>query len=170
MEEESESEQTNTFSNLGRRGLARKPSAVSSADELTHYLAAPCEDLADEDVLDWWELKKAKYPHLYHMATSYLTAPGASSLISECSHTYFTFLSLDASVYVERTFSRGRLVLSHIRNRLSAERTRAVLCLGEWSRFGWVLDNDIHIAASEPEEDGSLEDYGDLLKGAVSSR
>lgn len=91
-EEEAQSEQhANTFSNLGRRGLARKPSAVSSADELTHYLAAPCENLADEDVLDWWELKMAKYPHLYLMATSYLTAPGALSLLLLCSHAHFPF-------------------------------------------------------------------------------
>lgn len=92
VEEDAQSEQhTNAFSNLGRRGLARKPSAVSSADELTHYLAAPCEDLADEDVLDWWELKKAKYPHLYLMATSYLTAPGTLSLLFLCSRAHFPF-------------------------------------------------------------------------------
>ena len=51
---------------------------------------------------------------------------------------------LATSVGVERTFSRGRLLLSHVRNRLSAQTTRALMCLGVWSKLGYVQDKDIH--------------------------
>jgi hypothetical protein len=47
------------------------------------------------------------------------------------------------TVEVERTFSQGRLVLPHIRNRLSSQSTRALMCVGNWSRLGLVKGNDI---------------------------
>ena len=50
---------------------------------------------------------------------------------------------LATSVGVERTFSKGRLLLSHIRNCLSVQSTRALMCLGVWSLLGYVRDNDI---------------------------
>ena len=53
-------------------------------------------------------------------------------------------LLLATSVGVERTFSKGRLLLSHIRNRLSVQSTRALMCLGVWSLRGYVRDNDIN--------------------------
>ena len=43
---------------------------------------------------------------------------------------------------VERVFSRGRLLLSHIRNRLSAQSSRAILCLGSWTKAGFVKAGD----------------------------
>jgi hypothetical protein len=52
-------------------------------------------------------------------------------------------LILATSVDVERVFSRGRLLLSHIRNRLSAQSTRALLCLGNWSLLGMVDNIDV---------------------------
>ncbi|KAF4618847.1 hypothetical protein D9613_009691 [Agrocybe pediades] len=55
------------------------------------------------------------------------------------------------SVDVERVFSKGRLVLSHIRNRLSVDSTRALMCLGAWSKLGFVHDSDINEAANLPE-------------------
>lgn len=63
--------------------------------------------------------------------------------------------SVATSVAVERIFSRGRLVLSHIRNRLSAQSTRAILCLGTWSKLGYVHDSDLNDAVSVPD-DGSV--------------
>lgn len=47
------------------------------------------------------------------------------------------------SVDVERVFSQGRILLSHLRSRLSVQSTRALMCLGEWSKRGYVKDNDI---------------------------
>jgi len=58
------------------------------------------------------------------------------------------------SVDVERTFSQGRLVLSHLRSRLSVQSTRALLCLEVWSKMGYVKDIDLKSAASLPEVDG----------------
>ncbi len=58
------------------------------------------------------------------------------------------------SVDVERVFSKGRLVLSHVRNGLSVQSTRALLCLGAWSRMGFVKDKDVMLAARLPEVEG----------------
>lgn len=51
---------------------------------------------------------------------------------------------------MERTFSKGRILLPHVRNRLSGQSVRAILCVGEWSRLGLVKDQDIKAAASQP--------------------
>ena len=53
---------------------------------------------------------------------------------------------------MERVFSQGRLVLSHIRNRLSADLTWRLMCLGAWSRMGYIKDQDIKaVTSTEPE-------------------
>jgi hypothetical protein len=49
-------------------------------------------------------------------------------------------------VEVERVFSQGRLLLSHIRSRLSVQSTRALMCLGVWSKLGFVTDSDLKAA------------------------
>lgn len=59
------------------------------------------------------------------------------------------------SVDVERVFSKGRLVLSHVRNGLSIQSTRALLCLGTWSKMNLVKDNDVMKAARLPDVEGS---------------
>jgi hypothetical protein len=62
------------------------------------------------------------------------------------------------SVDVERVFSQGRLILSHVRNRLSAESTRALMCLGVWSRLGYVHDSDVKAVAIQADlKDGEDE-------------
>ncbi|KJA19575.1 hypothetical protein HYPSUDRAFT_122396, partial [Hypholoma sublateritium FD-334 SS-4] len=53
------------------------------------------------------------YPGLSPMALDYLSIPATS-------------------VNVERTFSRGQLILPYVRNRLSAQSTHAQLCVGNW--------------------------------------
>jgi hypothetical protein len=50
---------------------------------------------------------------------------------------------LATSVDVERVFSQGRLLLSHIRSRLSVQSTRALMCLGVWSKLGFITDSDV---------------------------
>jgi hypothetical protein len=47
------------------------------------------------------------------------------------------------STDVERLFSRGRLILSHTRSRLSVASTRSLLCLGSWSLMRLVKDEDV---------------------------
>lgn len=60
-----------------------------------------------------------------------------------------TLLGLATSVDVERLSSRGRLLLSHVRSRLSVQTTRALLCLGSWSPLGFIEDEDVLTVASE---------------------
>ncbi|KIM63482.1 hypothetical protein SCLCIDRAFT_117293 [Scleroderma citrinum Foug A] len=64
------------------------------------------------------------YPQLSQMALDYLTIPATS-------------------IDVERLFSRGRLLLLHVRSRLSAQSTCALLCLGTWSMLGLVKDSNV---------------------------
>jgi len=61
---------------------------------------------------------------------------------------------------VERVFSQGRLVLSHVRNGLSVQSTRALMCLGAWSRMGLVKDKDVMEAARLPDVNGSEDELG----------
>jgi hypothetical protein len=73
------------------------------------------------------------------------------------SYTYLLYLA--TSVDVEHVFSKGRLVLSHVRNRLSAQTTRALLCLGAWSLLGYVLRNDVLSVTCLPDlEEGEEEE------------
>jgi hypothetical protein len=74
-----------------------------------------------------------------------------------------SILLLATSVGVERTFSKGRLLLSHIRNRLSVQSTRALMCLGVWSLQGYVRDNDIKAVTALEELVG--EERMDELSG-----
>ena len=75
------------------------------------------------------------------MALDYLTIPG-ECIIYIPSH-ILNILSIATSTDVERIFSRGRLLLSHVCNRLSVQSTRALMCLGTWSELGYVRDEDV---------------------------
>ncbi|TFY73221.1 hypothetical protein EWM64_g10791 [Hericium alpestre] len=108
-------------------------------DELTRYLTAATENVPDPIL--WWKTHKSLYPRLYHMAIDYLTIPATS-------------------VAVERLFSCGRILIPHLRNRLSPQTIRALLCLGEWSLLGFVRDSDIiKVAQMNDVEDGDGDDY-----------
>jgi hypothetical protein len=52
---------------------------------------------------------------------------------------------------VERVFSQGRLLLSHIRSCLSVQSMHALMCLGVWSIFGYVKDSDVKAIIVLPE-------------------
>ena len=58
---------------------------------------------------------------------------------------------------MERLFSRGHLLLSHTRSRLSAQTTRALLCLGSWSLAGLVKDDDVKAVAVLDDVEVELE-------------
>jgi hAT family C-terminal dimerisation region len=79
-------------------------------------------------------------------------------LISSC--------PLATSVNVERVFSTGRILLSHIRNRLSVQTTRTLMCVGSWSKMGYIRDKDVKMMTVLPEvyEDEMLEDGWDTIK------
>ncbi len=73
------------------------------------------------------------------------------------------------SVDIERIFSRGRLLLPHVRNGLSAHSIRALLCLGEWSLLELVDDADIEgvvekLAEVDGDDEVALEDGWDRIR------
>lgn len=134
-------------------------------DELARYLAEDV-DLSVKDPLKWWRKRAHMYPHLSRMALDYLSIPGK---LAFC----FLFLGSDmlydlaTSVDVERVFSRGRILISHLRNRLSAQTTRSLLCLQVWSQLGYVEESDLLAAARQEPVKGStdivLEDGWDRI-------
>ena len=65
------------------------------------------------------------------------------------------------SVDVERVFSKGHLLLSHVRNQLTINSTQVLLCLGTWSKLGFVNKEDLHAAALLPELRKGEEDLSD---------
>ncbi len=70
------------------------------------------------------------------------------------------------AVDVERVFSKGRLLLPHVRNRLSVQSTRALMCLGVWSKLGYVEDEDVKSVTVQAElegEEGPLDDGWDTI-------
>ncbi len=48
-------------------------------------------------------------------------------------------------------FSRGRILLPHVRNRLTGQTVRALICVSEWVRLGLIKDTDIKKATAQPE-------------------
>jgi len=48
-----------------------------------------------------------------------------------------------SSVVVERSFSRGRILILHLRNRLRANTIRALMCFGDWSRQDFILNAEL---------------------------
>jgi hypothetical protein len=62
-----------------------------------------------------------------------------------------------SSFTVEQVISKGRLLISHVRNRLSAQSTRALLCLGYWSKMGFIKSDDLKAAASLPDANNDEE-------------
>ncbi|KAF8264794.1 hypothetical protein EI94DRAFT_1591625, partial [Lactarius quietus] len=50
---------------------------------------------------------------------------------------------LATTIDVECIFSQGRLLLSHIRSRLSVQSTCTLLCLGAWCQLGLVKSSEI---------------------------
>ncbi|TFK82775.1 hATC-domain-containing protein, partial [Polyporus arcularius HHB13444] len=114
------------------------PTSSELRDELERYLSSDPEHTTD--ALKWWYDRRAVYPTLSRMALDYLSIPATS-------------------VNVERTFSRGRLLLLYVRNRLSAQTTRALMCLGNWSALDLIKDDDALAVAQLEEVEGDASDY-----------
>ena len=67
------------------------------------------------------------------------------------------------SVDVERVFSCGRILLSYLYNRMSAQTTRSLMCLQAWSLLGYVKNKDVLSVTRLPETEG--DDDKDLEDG-----
>ncbi|GBE82287.1 putative AC9 transposase [Sparassis crispa] len=115
-------------------------------NELDAYLSTDPEYV--ENFLTWWHRVCVTYPRLSRMALDYLTIPATS-------------------VNVERILRCGRLLLSHVRSRLSAQTIRALLCLGSWSLLGMVEDADVKavtVMADMPGDEEEMEDGWDSIQ------
>jgi hypothetical protein len=144
----------NIFDNLPSL-QAPRPAELRS--ELDQYLGTDPEHVTD--ALAWWYEHKNVYPRLHRMALDYLSIPGMFSNFTTRKYIdYRDEFILATSVDIERTFSQGRLLLSHIRNRLSVQSTRALLCLGIWSKMDYVKDKDLKAATVLPEVGSDEED------------
>jgi len=75
--------------------------------------------------------------------------------------------SVATSVDVKHVFSKGRILLSHLRNRLSVQSTQALMCLGAWSLMGYVQDSDVKAVTMLPDleddEEEPLEENWDVI-------
>lgn len=71
------------------------------------------------------------------------------------------------SIDVERLFSRGCLLLSHVCLRLSAQSTCAILCLRMWSKCNLVMDDNVKRVSKLQDVEGNgevvLEDGWDCI-------
>jgi hypothetical protein len=131
------SKSDNIFDNIA--ALA-PPESAELYDELNRYLSSDPEHAVD--AVRWWYDRRADYPHLSRMALDYLVIP--RMWLIPLLYKPHLILLLATSVGVERTFSKGRILLSHVRNSLSVQSTRALMCLGVWSLQGYVRDKDIN--------------------------
>ena len=110
--------------------------SIQASNELRRYLESEPEHV--KDAIAWWHEHRATYPHLSCIAIDYQTIP--ATLIE-----------------VERLFSHGRLVISHVRSRLGVQSSRALICLGIWSRLGLVKAADLKEVSKMPDVEGDEE-------------
>jgi hypothetical protein len=126
------------------------PVFPDTSDELDRYLMADVANV--KDGLRWWNERRSAFLRLSCMACDYLLIPG--KLVSCCSVLMLTLIPVLAmTVDVEHVFSQGCLVLPHVCSRLSVPTTRALMCIGAWSRLGLVKDGNI-LAALGDEVNG----------------
>ncbi|KAF7763751.1 hypothetical protein Agabi119p4_8288 [Agaricus bisporus var. burnettii] len=127
-------ESSNIFEDFitGGPAIAASSTTAPILDEVELYLSSGPEVLKYMDngqektftPLEWWVNHRSTYPRLSRMALDYLSVP-------------------PTSVDVERVFSKGRMVLSYLRNRLTPTTTRGLLCINEWSSKGLLPEKDM---------------------------
>ena len=140
------------------------PRQSELGDELLQYIRCDVESVPD--VFTWWYERHTTYPCLSRMALDYLNIPGLPhSCFHLVSHLLTSFQA--TSVDVERLFSRGRILLSHVQNRMSVQTTRAILCVGIWSKMGLVKNSDLQAVCSlediEEEPKSDVEEDEDII-------
>jgi hAT family C-terminal dimerisation region len=111
--------------------------------ELQEYLATPVDPSA-RDALKWWYDHRFRFPRVSRMARDYLAIP-------------------PTSVEVERVFSRGRILLSHLRNRMSPQTTRKMMCLNSWFKVNIIKTDDALSAIRQAPD--VVEDSDDEIGG-----
>ncbi|KAF5340736.1 hypothetical protein D9611_007371 [Ephemerocybe angulata] len=146
----SQKKEVNMFDSLPTiaRKKKKKLDPSNLEDEIMHYLAEPVDDECEEEPLEWWVKCQKEYPWLSRMAWNFLSIPATS-------------------VDVERVFSKGQILISHLRNRLLPQTICSLLCLHYWSLAGYVKDCDVVREMRRPavdgEEDTELDDDWDRI-------
>lgn len=67
-----------------------------------------------------------------------------------------THYFLASTVSVERSFSRGRILISHLRNRLRSDTIHALMCFGDWSRLDLFTPQQLQDMLKD--DSGDIED------------
>lgn len=137
------------------------PNSTDLGDELDRCLCTDVEHVTNP--LAWWYKWHAVYPCLSCMALDYLTIPGECCTC--CQYDFSSLMIFSAtSINIEQLFSRGCLIGTHTCSQLSAQVTRALLCLGAWSHFNLIKTEDVFaVAALKDVKEGeeALEDKWD---------
>ena len=120
------------------RSQSRTLSTASSNEslrtsELDVYLQESPAPI-DVNPLQWWQKRTKTLPNLSRLAFSYLAIPATS-------------------VATEQLNSQGRLLITQLRSRLSAEVVRASVCIKAWQRLFDSLDG-----LEESEDNPDVED------------
>lgn len=55
----------------------------------------------------------------------------------------------------------GKILLSHLRSRLSVQSTRALMCVREWSLMGYVKNSNVTAVVRLPDVEGDEEELND---------
>ncbi len=126
---------------------------AANGDPLDRFLAALTEPITDPIL--YWHARVASTPGLVRMGLDYSTIPG--ELNHHCTHIHSYRCSTATTVDVERTFSKGHLTLSHVRNRLNAQTTHALMCVGAWSCLDLIDTDDLHGTVGLPDLEGDEE-------------
>jgi hypothetical protein len=140
------------------------PKPTELLDELDCYLSTDPEHVPN--ALSWWHEQRKTYPRLSRMALDYLSIPGKDLLTNQYFFLLIVISPTATTVDVERIFSQGRILLPHVRNRLSVQSTRALLSVGIWSKLGYIEDEDVKLVTVQAELEGeeeSLEDGWDKI-------
>ena len=92
------------------------------------------------------------------MALDYLTILGKHHFFGLVIgiHTHHN-TSVVTSVDVECVFSKGCIFLSHLCSCLSIQSMHTLMCVGEWSKLGYMKDKDIRAVTTLPEVEGKEE-------------
>ena len=100
-----------------------------SVDELERYLKDSV--VPTENPLEWWLMNRKVYSNLSKLGISVHLVMGMSS--SYVTHILFLTSYIASTVSVKCSFSRGQILISHLRNCLRSNTIRALMCFGDWS-------------------------------------
>lgn len=140
------------------------PKITDLCNKLDRYLSTDPEHT--NDMLLWWAEQRGLYLCLSHMALDYLLILGMSVYVWCC---LMLTSSVATFIDVERMFSEGQILLSHLHNCLSVQLTWALMCLGAWSLMGYVWDSNVKAVTmlpelKEDEEEEPLKENWDLIQ------